>query len=233
MAFWHWGILAAAALLLAVILVMASFVKIRIRYSRTGTLDQMIVVVHALYGLVRFRQVLPSFSVRSWHVIYVEKKHVALSGLFGSGQSSNKKRKFGIHAMLRYSRAYRNVVKSTRQFHQWVRQALKKIECTRWRLDVTVGAGEAAGTAVLTGLLWAAAGCASGVAGHFLKLTGSPKSRIEPNFARKEFTVVWEADFRIRAFSVCFSVFRLGTRTIRIAKAMRAWHMWLTPPKEA
>lgn len=227
MAFWYWIAITGIALL--ALLAMLSRIRIRVRYSRSGRLDQLIIVVQALYGLFHYRMVLPSIVIRGLSLVYREKKS---GGLTGKGKS-NKKRVIGLRTIRRYWAAYRTLLSSTAQFKLWARQSLKKVECTRWRLDFTVGTGDAAQTAVLTGLLWAVAGCASGIAGQTVKLATKPQSRIEPNYAGIEFTVVWEADFQIRVYTVCNSILKLGRRTIRFGKALHAWRRWMTPPKQA
>ncbi|WP_027085006.1 DUF2953 domain-containing protein [Cohnella panacarvi] len=226
MAFWLWCAAFAVAFLL--ILAMASRIRIRVRYSRSGKFDQLVVIVQALFGLVHYQLVLPSIMIRGLNVIYGEKK----TGGVGTSHEEEKKRMFGIRTFKRYWRSYRAIQFSTRKFAGWLRSTMKKVECTRWRLDFRVGTGDAAQTAVLTGLLWAVAGCASGAAGQFLKLSAMPQNRIEPNYSEPEFAAVWEADFQIRAFVVLWSMAKLGTRTVNLTKALRAWRATLAPPEQ-
>lgn len=226
MAFWLWC--AALAIAFLVIAAMASRIRIRVRYSRSGRLDQLVVFVQALYGLFHYQIVLPSIMIRGLNVIYGEKKSVEI----GTLREEKKKQIFGVGTFKRYWRSYRTMRVSTRKFTRWLRSTMKKVECTRWRLDFRVGTGDAAQTAVLTGLLWAVAGCASGAAGQFLKLSTMPQNRIEPNYSEPEFSAVWEADFQIRAFVVFWSMVKLGTRTVNLAKAFRAWRATLAPPEQ-
>lgn len=226
MAFWLWCAFGTIAVL--VIAAMASRIRIRVRYSRSGRLDQLVVIVNALYGLFQYRLVLPSIVVSGFNVIFGEKK---ASGI-GTLREEKKRRIIGGKTIKRYWRSYRAIQFSTRKFTRWLRKTMKKVECTRWRLDFRVGTGDAAETAVLTGLLWAVAGCASGAVGQILKLSAMPQSRIEPNYSEPEFTAVWEADFQLRAFTACLSVLKLGKRTLNLRKALRAWRATLAPPEQ-
>ncbi len=227
MAFWLW--IASAAAAAALVAAWFSPIKIRVRYSRSGRLDQLVVVVQALFGLFRYRILLPSVVIRGWNVVYREQR---TGGLPGRTQGSKAKRIVGRKTIMRYIRAYRSILVSTKRFKQWARQTLKKVECTRWRLDFRVGTGDAASTATLTGLLWAVSGCASGIASRMLAFRTSPYGEVTPNYAAPEFTVVWEADFRIRLGTLLRAFLKLGVSTIRVGKALRAWRSWLTPPKE-
>lgn len=224
MAFWLWCVVGAIVILM--IVAMASRIRIRVRYFRSGKLDQLVVIVQALYGLFHYQLVLPSIMVRGLNVIYSEKKET------GTGTLQENKRKFGVRTIKRYWRSYRAIQFSTKKFTRWLRTTMKKVKCTRWRLDFRVGTGDAAQTAVLTGLLWAVAGCASGAAGQFMTLTAMPQSRIEPNYSAPEFSAVWEADFQIRAITAFWSFVKLGTSTVNMRKAIRAWRSWLTPPEQ-
>lgn len=227
MAFWLW--LAFIIVKVVIVCILLSRIRLRIRYSRSGQLDQLIVVIQAFYGLLHYRILLPSIFIKGWNVIYNEKRE---GNLTSNDNREQKKRMIGKGTVRRYVKAYRTLLLSTRQFKRWTRQSLKKVECTRWRLDFQVGTGDAAATAVVTGLLWAVSGCASGVAGQLITLKTSPQSRISPNYSAEEFNVVWEADFRIRMGAALWSIIKLGKNTIQLRIAVRAWRNRLTGPKQ-
>jgi hypothetical protein len=227
MAFWLWLALCIGIVVVACVLL--SHIRVRIRYSRSAQLDQLVVVIQAIYGLFHYQILLPSIVLKGWNVIYREERS---GGLTGNDDRKQKKRMIGKGTIRRHRRAYRTILQTTKQFTSWTRQSLKKVECTRWRLDFRVGTGDAAATAVVTGLLWAVSGCASGVAGQLITLKTSPQCQISPNYSTVEFTVVWEADFRIRMGSVLWSITKLGTRTIQLGRAIRAWRNWMAGPKQ-
>jgi hypothetical protein len=85
---------------------------------------------------------------------------------------------------------------------------------------------------VVTGLLWAVSGCASGVAGQLVTLKTSPHGYVAPNYSGIEFTVVWEADFRIRVGTALWSFIKLGLKTVHLNKVIRAWRSLLSKPKQ-
>ncbi|WP_373233149.1 DUF2953 domain-containing protein [Cohnella sp.] len=228
MAFWLWIVLAIVVVIIAGVLL--SRVRIRLRYSRSGHLDQLVVVVQALYGLFHYQIIVPSIMIRGWNIVYREK---STGGLMAEHEGKQKKGEISKRTIRHHAKAYRSILQTTREFKRWALETLKKIECTRWRLDFQVGTGDAAVTAVITGLLWAVSGCAAGAAGEIVTLKTSPQSRVSPNYSGTEFTVVWEADFRIRLTSMLWSFIKLGKRTIRLSKALKAWRSWLTGPEQA
>ncbi|MFC5403864.1 DUF2953 domain-containing protein [Cohnella soli] len=228
MAFW---LLFACAVVIALIAIACvSRIRVRVRYSRIGELDQLVVIVQALYGIVSRQVVVPTLKLEKRGIVYAEKPKGEIAG--SQGQQSAKKRMFGIGTLKRNRKALKTIMRSTTRFKRWAKYALKKIECTRWRLDFRVGTGDAVSTAIVVGLLWAVSGCATGAASHFLRLKTVPHGEVVPNYSTKEFAVVWEADFAIRMGSAFAAVMKLGFRTIRIGKAIRAWRTWMAPPEQ-
>ncbi|XID94219.1 DUF2953 domain-containing protein [Paenibacillaceae bacterium WGS1546] len=229
MAFWLW-IALAIVVLFAIIGALLSRIRVRVRYSRSGRLDQLVVIVHALYGLFQYEAITPSIIVRGWNVVYREKTE---GGWGNDRYGKERKRKIGWRAVRRNARSYRLMLRSARNFKRWARRAMRKVECTRWRLDFRVGTGDAASTATVAGLLWAVSGCASGIAGQYVTFRTSPHGEVAPNYASPEFSVVWEADFRIRLGTAIAAMIRLAASGVRIGQAMKIWRGWMAPPKES
>jgi len=227
MAFWLWIVL--AIIFICLIAALLSRIRIRVRYSRSGRLDQLVVIIQAVYGLIHYQIILPSIVIRGWNVIYRE---VREGGISSKVDRQHTKRVISRATVRRYMKSYRTILLATNKFRHWAIHTMKKVECTRWRLDFRVGTGDAASTAVVTGLLWALSGCASGVAGQMITLKTSPRSQVSPNYSTTEFTVVWEADFRIRLSSAMWSLMRLGTKTIRLLTAFRAWRSLMSSPRQ-
>ncbi|WP_123040849.1 DUF2953 domain-containing protein [Cohnella candidum] len=216
MAFWYYVGIAVAAVL---VLLALSSIRIRIRYSRSGELDQLIVIVRALYGLYRYRLIVPSIMIRGLNIAYEKKSSERIAG-----QPKLK--------MPRW-RLGKGLLKHWKELSPWLKDTLKKVNCTRFRLDFRVGTGDAASTAVVSGLLWSVLGCAVGAAGHLVQLKAEPHGAVEPVYHAKEFTVVWEADFQVRAGSFFMSILHLGFGSPRLRKSWRDWRNWLRGPQSA
>ena len=225
MAFWFW-LAVAAAVAAAFLAAMLSSVRIRVRYSHSGKFDQLIVIVKALYGLIRFRAVVPSIMVRGCGIVYRQLNA-------GMGKKEDERNSIDRRSLRRYRRAFRSLELSTRSFRRWMVETMKKVECTRWRMDITVGTGDAALTGAAAGLFWAILGCAIAATGHFMKLRTHPHGEVKPVFAREEFTVVWEADFRIALGTMTLAGLKLMTRIVSPAKLYRAWRTWTAAPEPA
>ncbi|WEK55646.1 MAG: DUF2953 domain-containing protein [Candidatus Cohnella colombiensis] len=233
MAFWLW--ICVAMIVIVVTLVLLSRIRFRIRYSRSGQEDKLVLIIQALYGLIKYELVIPAIILRGWSLVYREKKAYGMDmGLEQKPKQEQKnKRKISVQTIRRYRKAYKTVRSTTRNLQRWALQTLKKLECTRWRLDFRVGTGDAQSTAITTGLLWAVAGCAAGAVGQLLRLNCAPDNRIEPNYRMQEFTMIWEADFQMKLLTVVVSGIKLVTK-IRLPyrKAIHTWKALLRPPGE-
>lgn len=225
MAFWLWG--AGASAVVAVLLLM-SRLTVRVRYSRSGRLDQLVVLVKGLYGLYRYRFVLPTIALEGPEIVFDK---VQAGGLAGS--DGEKKSRFALNrrTYAYYAGHLRELLASVRQFRGWLGRFARRIECTRWRLDFAVGTGDAAATATAAGLFWTISGMAAGLTGRFVRLAAVPDSRVKPNFAAPEFGIVWEADFRIRLGAICWSMLALLGRVRHLRIAVRACRQLAVGPR--
>ncbi|KIL34874.1 hypothetical protein SD71_17910 [Cohnella kolymensis] len=230
MAFWLWLMLALLVVLALIVAAMLSRIRVRVRYSHSGRMDHLVVAMEALYGLFRYQIIIPSIIIRGWNVIYSERTKRPLTG---ETELKSIKQPIGTGKISRLIKVYRTVIRPRPALRQTVMSALKKLECTRWRLDFRVGTGDPASTGVTTGLLWAVSGCIVGAASQLITLKTSPQGRIEPNYCGTEFAVVWESDYEIRLAAAMWSTMKLGTKAIEMGKSLRYWTHLLQGPKQA
>jgi len=226
-----WVILAVAAVLSAAVLAWFSPIRFRIRYSRSGQQDQLVIIVRALFGIVQFQSAIPSIIVQGFDILYQQKNKSTAAGL--KTKDKRDTRRIGFRTIRRMAANYRMMLDSVRQFKTWFRSTMRKVECTRWRLDIGIGLGDAALTGVAAGLAWSLLGCAAAVTGQFVSLKAHPHGSVTPNYQGEELSIVWEADFRIRFGTVLASLVLLGRRTVRLAKFVRALQIGPSKPKHA
>ncbi|MBW5446689.1 DUF2953 domain-containing protein [Cohnella sp. CFH 77786] len=220
MAFWLWIGLAALAVLVALTLLLAfSRIRIRIRYSRSGESDQLTVIVRALYGAYRYRAIVPSIMFLGANILFDKK---SLERVVGRPRMSMSK-----------WRVAADVLKLWREISPWLRDMIRNVNCTRFRFDFRVGTGEASSTAILSGLLWSVYGWAIGIVGQWVNLKTKPYGAIEPVYHAEEFSMVWEADFEVRAGAFAMSVLHLGFRHPGLRQSWRKWRGWLRGPQSA
>lgn len=186
--FWFWTAIAAAGAAAALVLVLVSRVRVRVRCSMDDSNFHLVLIVHALFGIVRLERDLPQL---------IEWKN----------KSKSAARRRIEPSLLRLKR---DIKRSPRRVWHKAQQMLSRVECTRWRFDCRVGTGDAAATAIVSGLLWSACGWAAAMTGRLTRLAAKPHGTVAANYKAEEFALVWEADFRIRLGSALWTIFRLG-----------------------
>lgn len=218
MAFWHF--MAIGCVLALAIAVWASSIRIRIRYSRSGHFDQLVVIARALFGLVRIQTAIPSIMVKGFDIVYRQREKEE-AGLIRRKKRTTKR--IGMRGASRFMKRYRTLLGNVFHFKKRVRKLLRKVECTRWRLDIEIGLGDAALTGTAAGLAWSVLGCAAALTGHFVALKTHPHGSVKPNYSGEELSIVWEADFRLRFGDAFVELAKFGTGALRIAKTVRSW----------
>jgi len=199
---------AIAMLILLLVLAVSSRINMRIRYSHSGKDDQLILIVHAWKGLLRYRLIVPSIMTEGRVVRISRKSALQLAGktiLFPLRKQTG-------------NRLFKRLYQNRKTWQVLMKTVLRKVECTRFRLDFRVGTGDAPSTAVLAGALWSLWGCVIGALGQWVRLSTSPSGQVFPVYNGKEFSLVWEADFRFRPLALGIAVLRSGNRQLQFRK---------------
>ena len=218
MAFVVWvGVAAAAALLL--LAAALSKIRVRVRYAHSGAQDHLVVIVRALYGAFRYRVTVPSVMIRGKEVLF-DKKASAQMTVKSKLSSSDR-------------RSANAVFKLGRKMLPWMKQVLRKVDCTRFRLDFRVGTGDAASTAIVSGVLWTIYGCAIALAAECLTMKTKPHGAVEPVYGGAEFSIVWEADLSIRVSAIAGMLLSGGLRASSLLQSWNQWRQWMKAPQHS
>lgn len=206
-------------LLIGLLLLAAALsrIRVRVRYARSGEQDHLTVIVHALYSAYRYRAIVPAVMIRGKEILFEKKASAEMSG---RSSISHLSRRTG-NAVFKYGQ----------QMLPWLRHILRKVECTRFRLDFRVGTGDAPSTAVVSGVLWSIYGCATALAGECLNMKTMPNGAVQPVYDKPEFSAVWEADFQIRVGTFAATLLFGGIRVTALLKSWNSWRHWLNKPQ--
>ena len=221
MAFWFWLALGVILLAALVLLLSMSSVRIRVRYFQSGGHGRLTVVVRGLYGLIRYRIEIPDV-VRRVRTFFFENKNDSAQPSDAASRSEPN--------LLRKAVALRRKMKSARLL-AWtlppmMRRGLKKVACTRFRLDFRIGTGDASSTAVLCGLLWTVYGCLVAGLAALVRMKARPHGEVVPEYRTLEFSMVWEADFEFRAGPMLAAALRAMLFQAPKGKILKQWKKW-------
>lgn len=195
-----------AFLVLLLLAALLSRIHVRVRYAKSGAEDRLIIIIRALYGAYRKQLTFPSVTERIGQLL-VEKAKSNKSA--EQHCASHRKPRAGT-ALFRHGQA-----KLPR-----LRKIMKKIQCTRFRLDIRAGTGDAALTGVISGVLWGTHGCAVALVERWLKMRTRPHGAVEPVYNGVEFSVVCEIDCRVRVGTLIAALLFGG---IRMASLRQSW----------
>jgi len=110
-----------------------------------------------------------------------------------------------------------------REFTEWLRHTLTYVKCSEFRWETRLGVGDAAETALATGMLWAVKSTLFGYIFQYVHLRAKPKLTIQPQYNHMEFSTEFSCHARIRLGLLVFSMLVLGWRIIRSKGGLRAW----------
>ena len=200
------GALMAAAVLLMAACVLASRIRLRVRLSAGAGFVRLALVGRALFGLARIRLEAVSRPAKGrirlrasgpgWKA---ERRIPSDGGRWIGADAVRFVRKIRRHAEWSYMPV-------------WAFSMARAVTCTRWRTDFEIGTGDAASTGVAAGAAWTLLGMAAGAAGLLLRMDARPRAEVRPDFQAHRFSLVWEADFQLRLYSLLGALVRLGAR---------------------
>ncbi|WP_165842206.1 DUF2953 domain-containing protein [Paenibacillus xerothermodurans] len=211
----------AGVLVVGFIILLSSKVECRISASRENKNDEILIDVHALYGLVKKRLAIPIMNF------------ISLSeGLGVKSQFIDKSENQLLLELNRNidKRTIQQLFDNLRQllthcvrFDRWLSDTLGHVHCTRMYWKTELGVGDAAETAMTTGMVWGLKSSLLGVAFRFIKLHARPELLVQPHFNGTKFTTEVTCTTHIRLFYVCVAGLHLVYRIFKVKNGLRTW----------
>lgn len=209
--------LAIAIALIAVLLVvvLSSFIQAQFRVERIMENDELAIYVKALFGLVKFRFRVPMIRYRGL-VTGVEVK------METTNVPTLPKRITPKSVMRAFENAL-ELIKHTVNWTKWVKRTLARIHCTKlhWRTDV--GFGDAAETAITTGLVWSLKSSILGVIFRWVRLETKPELAVQPSYNLPQFSTNLDCIVKIRLANAMVAGLLLILSVFRAKGGLRTW----------
>jgi hypothetical protein len=215
---WTW-IIGALAVFLAMLL--SSELKGCLRIIRHKSDDEIVLDVHGLYGLLKRRLVIPVVQFKGFadgvnlKEEFVEKKECQLLESKDEKITKRSIKESFDHVML--------LLKNCFRFHEWMIDTLAHVHCSRFYWKTSIGVGDAAETALTTGMVWGLKTSMMGFLFRFIKLDARPEISVKPQYNKMEFSTEVLLMVRIRLFYVAGAGIRLLYRIIKIKGGLKTW----------
>lgn len=206
---------------LMIIVVLISFIRGEFYFSREKDNDTLSVEMRALFGLIRYRYVIPIIQFKGFTQGILVKSETATKSS-AKLQNENKDHITKDRVISFYNNT-KVALLHTLNLYDWMKQTLAKVECTELKWITRVGIGDAPETAITTGAIWAIKSSLLGFSIRFVKLIAKPQIDVIPQYNEKQFSTECCFAGRIRLWHVLFAGVRLLVRAAKVKGGIRTW----------
>lgn len=214
------GWMAAGLFVVLAVVLGRSSILFTSEFVRKNENDHFRIQLRALGGLLRYRLEIPIVRFVGNSVEFKHEK----SNSFAVGQSSNEGRhRVGAETVMRKIEQARLLLRYTDHFTSWLRRALSYVRITDWRWDTSVGTGDAAWTAITTGMIWSAQTGLLGLLSQFTRLSAPPRTTVQPLYNQTYFSTEWRCIAEISLGKAMFAGLQL---LVRIRKVKGGFSVW-------
>lgn len=221
-----WAWLIAGILVAGMLLFVFSDIKLRVRFSRVGGDDQITVDVKALYGLLRPRYSVPMLN---WNENGLQVKTES-AGATNRQKTNNQKLTITRDWVEAFFDRARAMLAYTVKLTEWGKNVMARVRCTEVRWDTQVGLGDAADTAITTGIVWGLKTSLLGYLFRHVRLKTKPLLHVQPQFNRMQFETKAVFQFKIKTVFAVYAGFLLVHRILRVKGGFRYWRKLLFKP---
>lgn len=215
---WAWIAGAVAVLIFAVA---QSKIKICLSFVHMEQNDEIRIDVRSLFGLIRFRYIVPLLRFRGW-----------LEGLELKSEKTNPnkaniqgepRRKIDFDKIKKAIDDLRILLHNCFKFNQWFRRLLSRFHCTELNWKTSAGIGDAAETGVVVGTLWGLKTSLLGYIFRTVRLDAKPELQVMPVFNQNVFITEGIIRLHIRLWHLVAAALQLLLRILKVKGGLRAW----------
>jgi hypothetical protein len=224
---WFWLVLLVICLIVLVILL--SYIRSDVHFSRVSDNDQLSIVVKALFGLIRYRFDVPIIQFQNWSkgvMVKAETVNTKSSKLI-----AEKKHHIDKDRVVNLYERFKVILEHTVKLFDWVKETLCRVECTKLVWTTRVGVGDAPETAITTGMVWAIKSSMLGFIMKYVQVHTKPLISVFPEYNRTQFSTELKAATRIRVVFVIWAGIRLLMQIIKVKGGIKAWYQAIFKPK--
>jgi hypothetical protein len=216
-----WVGLTIGIVIIAIIVVLCSFIRGEFYFSRVKDNDTLSVEMRALFGLVKYRYVIPIIQFKGFtRGIFIKSETVNSSKSELKDETRDHITKDKVIA---YYKDVKEILVHTLNLYGWMKMTLAKVECTELKWVTRIGLGDAPETAITTGAVWAIKSSLLGFSIPFVKLVAKPRIDVIPQYNQKQFATELRFAGRIRMWFVVIAGVRLVYRAAKVKGGIRTW----------
>jgi len=199
--------------------VLASEIRMELRFRRARDNDRLEVDVRAVFGLVHYHYEASKIDFQGMLNgirLFGQEKRIAKPKEAADIKDLNKQ---DIESGKRILNSFR---KHFRDYNGWLSDTLAKLTCTGFRWSTSIGVKSPNQTAVLTGAGWAIKSILLGKMSEKLKFRSEPILLVTPCYNRYAFSTDLEVRLQVRAGEMAVSGWQLFRRMNSLGHAKQA-----------
>lgn len=228
MPWWLWILLAAAAV---VLLLYFSPIQVHVTYSRIHEDDKLHVKLKLLYGLYRFQYAIPLIRFRGlWDGLTVK---TDMDNNLQHAADPNPVKHFTKDDIVTFFHKMKEAVHHTLGVVDWFKETMALVHCTQLNWTTYIGIGDAADTAITTGLIWGIKSSTLGYLFQFLHLDTKARINVIPMYNQAHFSTEISYTAKIRLGHAVIAGLHLLVRVLRVKGGIKAWQSMLFKAKGA
>lgn len=216
-----WAGLVVCVVLIVILMVLLSFIRGEFYFSRVKDNDTLSVEMRALFGLIRYRYVIPIIQFKGFTKGILIKSEVVTKA--EAKLKDESKDHITKEKVISFYKEAKDALVHTLSLYDWMKQTLAKVQCTELKWITRVGIGDAPETAITTGMIWGIKSSLLGFTMRYVQLKATPRIDVIPQFNEKVFSTEVRVAGRIRVWHVMFAGVRLMARASKVKGGIRTW----------
>jgi hypothetical protein len=174
--------------------------------------QRLVVLIKALFGLIRIRMDIPELNDTNTEKQKSEKTDPSLDKNFTDIDSIDEDEALKAYRPIKYW------MKNMNELYKVVKKSLKKVRITQLVWKSAIGTGNAATTGIISGVGWSFKGTVIGMLSYYFSLKVQPQLEIRPIFNRKISNTYVKCIFQVRAGQAILA----GLKIFKLWKKMKS-----------
>lgn len=174
--------------------------------------QRLVILIKALFGLIRIRMDIPELNDTNTEKQKSEKPDPSLDKNFTDIDSIDEDEALKAYRPIKYW------MKNMNELYKVVKKSLKKVRITQLVWKSAIGTGDAATTGIISGVGWSFKGTVIGMLSYYFSLKVQPQLEIRPIFNRKISNTYVKCIFQVRAGQAILA----GLKIFKLWKKMKS-----------
>jgi Protein of unknown function (DUF2953) len=174
--------------------------------------QRLVVLIKALFGLIRIRMDIPELNDTNTEKQKSDKPVPSLDKNFTDIDSIDEDEALKAYRPIKYW------MKNMNELYKVMKKSLKKVRITQLVWKSAIGTGNAATTGIISGVGWSFKGTVIGMLSYYFSLKVQPQLEIRPIFNRKISNTYVKCIFQVRAGQAILA----GLKIFKLWKKMKS-----------